>query len=494
MKRNYPAIRFEKEHLDDLVQEENSCVEIQEQNYHLALHPFHLTNINESIKDILNKGIARYDKKLGGILLGYQNIKLLSQAGTISNDSFFIHIDILASFYLFKPQVEKVLRGTVNKKSDDHVGCLAHNTFNVSLPKPEDDDDWIGLKAEIGSEILFRITFIDLDGRLPYIRAELVSIISEDDSGFSTSEENPSKPKKIVFQSDDEQQVDLNESKKKKKKDKHKKNLELEVEDEQQTKKRKRKHSAADYEEMKNTKSSKKKKLKHKENSDEILNETNIEDDEQKSKKKKKHKHKEQSHDEEIHNVSLDEENKKEKKLKKHKQDNVKYELEDTSLEYHSKKKVKEEQKDSLEELTNAVLERTLQNLSEDAKSKTKKEKKVKKYKTEVLDDDELDTTLPELNLHTLFEADDETKLIIDGNFVMADNEDKKWKKRRSSMSFANHSLDNKADLLVDSDLEKLFEDVDKSKQEKKISLKKRRRSTSSDDFETQKKKKKKIQ
>lgn len=62
-KRKLPSIRFEKEQLDDLVQAENSCVEIKEQNYHLALHPFHLTYINESIKDILNKGIARYDKK-----------------------------------------------------------------------------------------------------------------------------------------------------------------------------------------------------------------------------------------------------------------------------------------------------------------------------------------------------------------------------------------------------------------------------------------------
>lgn len=100
---------------------------------------------------------------------------MLSQLGTISYDSFFIHIDIVASFYLFKPEVGKVLHGIVNKKSEDHVGCLVHNTFNVSLPKPEDDEEWS--KVELKSEILFHITCIDLNGRLPYIRAELVYVL-----------------------------------------------------------------------------------------------------------------------------------------------------------------------------------------------------------------------------------------------------------------------------------------------------------------------------
>lgn len=214
----------------------------------------------------------------------------------------------------------------------------------------------------------------------------------------------------------------------------------------------------------------------------------NIEDNEQRSKKKKKHKHKEELREEEVHNleinVNLDDERKKKKKSKKH---NVKYELEDTSLEYHSKKKVKQERKNSLEELTDAVLERTLRDVSEDVKTETKREKKVKKHKIEVSKNDELDTTLPELDLEMLFETDDKTKLIIDNKFVMADDEDKKMKNRRSS--FASNGLENKADLLADSDLEKIYKDVDESKQEK-IPVKKRRRSTSSDDFQTQKKKK----
>lgn len=67
------------------------------------------------------------------------------------------------------------LPGVVNKKSKDHVGCLVHKVFNVSIPKPADDDDvWLGSSVDIGYEIELKVTFIDLGGRLPYIRAELM--------------------------------------------------------------------------------------------------------------------------------------------------------------------------------------------------------------------------------------------------------------------------------------------------------------------------------
>lgn len=63
MKRNKTTIKFEKHFLDDLVKDPQSCVVMEEHQYHLALHPFHLNNIKESVKDIFNKGIAKYNKK-----------------------------------------------------------------------------------------------------------------------------------------------------------------------------------------------------------------------------------------------------------------------------------------------------------------------------------------------------------------------------------------------------------------------------------------------
>lgn len=111
---------------------------------------------------------------LNGILLGYGNIKLLSNMGTISNDSPYIHYDLMVDFFVFKPEIGKEMQGIVNRKSKDHVGILVYNAFNVSLPKPKDEDEWLGNSVNMGYEVLFRITYIDLSSYLPYIKGELM--------------------------------------------------------------------------------------------------------------------------------------------------------------------------------------------------------------------------------------------------------------------------------------------------------------------------------
>lgn len=94
--------------------------------------------------------------------------------GRICDDSCFIHVDIEADFFIFKPVVGKVLQGHVNKKSKDHVGCLVHKLFNVSLPKPEGEKNWIGKSLNLNAEISFEVTYTDFEGRLPYIRGKIL--------------------------------------------------------------------------------------------------------------------------------------------------------------------------------------------------------------------------------------------------------------------------------------------------------------------------------
>lgn len=219
-------ISFDKDFLNKLKNDSNACVNIHTQIYHLALHPFHLTDLNASVKGLLNEKIAKFDNKFNGILLGYQNIKLLDSAGAINTDSCFIHTNIQADFYIFNPAVGQVLNGVVNKKSKDHVGCLVHRTFNVSLPKPENCDNWIGQSAQIGQEIKFEIIFTDLEGRLPYIKGNILSILS-DDSGFSTSEEQHIQNVVTKF---DDSDTEIAHKPKKKKKRKSEKTISLDVE------------------------------------------------------------------------------------------------------------------------------------------------------------------------------------------------------------------------------------------------------------------------
>lgn len=57
------GIKFDTKFLNSLTQIDNSGVEVQNAKHHLALHPIHLNNFNKSIKDLLNAGIAKYNKE-----------------------------------------------------------------------------------------------------------------------------------------------------------------------------------------------------------------------------------------------------------------------------------------------------------------------------------------------------------------------------------------------------------------------------------------------
>lgn len=101
-------------------------------------------------------------------------MKVCTSTAPIFDDSCFAHVNIEADFFIFKPEVNKILHGTVSKKSRNHIGCLLHRVFNVSLPRPNDVDEWIGDDVQIGHEVSFKISYLKLETRLPYIRADLL--------------------------------------------------------------------------------------------------------------------------------------------------------------------------------------------------------------------------------------------------------------------------------------------------------------------------------
>ncbi|VEN57235.1 unnamed protein product [Callosobruchus maculatus] len=189
------GIKFNKELLHSLRSDENSGVELKRSQYHLSLHPIQLNNFSKSLKQVLNQSIAKYNRDLDGILLGFEKTKLLSKEGYIHDDSCYIHLDIEADFYVFTPEIGKEMKGIVNRKSKDHVGLLVYNALNVSILKPKDNEDWIGGFVELGAEVLFRITYISLTSFMPYIRGEIISILT-DVNPLSEPEDKTQKSKK----------------------------------------------------------------------------------------------------------------------------------------------------------------------------------------------------------------------------------------------------------------------------------------------------------
>lgn len=102
-------------------------------------------------------------------------MKLLQDGGAIHNDSCYIHFDIQVDFFVFKPEIGKIMHGIVNRKSKDHLGVLVYEAFNVSIPTyNEDDDSTVGTGVNIGDEVTFQILLIDMSSFLPYIRGKLM--------------------------------------------------------------------------------------------------------------------------------------------------------------------------------------------------------------------------------------------------------------------------------------------------------------------------------
>lgn len=78
-----------------------------------------------------------------------------------------------------------MILGFVNKKGPNHIGILVHKAFNVSVPKPdrneqeeaedvgENHKEWPGDKVKVGQEVKFTLDKIDYKSRLPYIRGSL---------------------------------------------------------------------------------------------------------------------------------------------------------------------------------------------------------------------------------------------------------------------------------------------------------------------------------
>lgn len=63
----------------------------------------------------------------------------------------------------------------MNKKGLDHIVVLVHKIYTISIPKPDDTEEWIGDSVEVGQEIRCCISQINNKSKPPFIRATLNS-------------------------------------------------------------------------------------------------------------------------------------------------------------------------------------------------------------------------------------------------------------------------------------------------------------------------------
>lgn len=66
-----------------------------------------------------------------------------------------------------------------NKISNDHVGILVYQRFNISCPRPGSEaksSKWIGNNVVMHQEVVFKLKEKNFSGRLPFFKGKIMEI------------------------------------------------------------------------------------------------------------------------------------------------------------------------------------------------------------------------------------------------------------------------------------------------------------------------------
>ncbi|XP_041471726.1 DNA-directed RNA polymerase I subunit RPA43-like [Lytechinus variegatus] len=134
----------------------NGCCTVVSQR-HFALSPRYLGRLKKGAMEALESEIGYYSESLGGVPLAYCNLQLLQQTGNILDDQPYIHFNVSFKAVIFKPSLGSILKCVVNELAKDHVSCLVHNWFNLSLPLRGSDAEE---RLPKGSKVMAKVTKI----------------------------------------------------------------------------------------------------------------------------------------------------------------------------------------------------------------------------------------------------------------------------------------------------------------------------------------------
>lgn len=83
----------------------------------VALQPLHSAQPIDAVKQQLNNLLFKFNESLGGVPLSYSELNFPKgkEYARIMTDQFWLHVDVVTKFTIFKPMVGQVLRGKVNK-------------------------------------------------------------------------------------------------------------------------------------------------------------------------------------------------------------------------------------------------------------------------------------------------------------------------------------------------------------------------------------------
>jgi DNA-directed RNA polymerase I subunit RPA43 len=102
----------------------------------VSLLPRDLADIQGALHASLRKILLRYSEGIGGVLLSFEKVKILSR-GEILNELPHIHYVVSLGGIVFSPKQGQTLTGVIYECFHSHVSLVLYGYFNASVPAAE---------------------------------------------------------------------------------------------------------------------------------------------------------------------------------------------------------------------------------------------------------------------------------------------------------------------------------------------------------------------
>lgn len=100
-----------------------------------SLPPVYIGRVRQGVEEILNACLLRHSPQLGGVPLGYFDIKLLESRGHIFGSAVDISYRVHSSILVFRTTPGLRVQGTISQVTSGHVTLLVCGAFQVTVDK-----------------------------------------------------------------------------------------------------------------------------------------------------------------------------------------------------------------------------------------------------------------------------------------------------------------------------------------------------------------------
>eukprot|EP00092_Neocalanus_flemingeri_P107178 GFUD01137560.1.p1 GENE.GFUD01137560.1~~GFUD01137560.1.p1 ORF type:complete len:978 (-),score=275.67 GFUD01137560.1:72-3005(-) len=108
----------------------------QHRSVHIVIEKDKISVMKEALIKKLNKNVNKFYPDAGGIMMGYQGIKMKRSTCEVNSLPLLHPVHIRAQFYLFRPQVGSEVTCVVTSREEGRVKCLVHSVFEVEVLSP----------------------------------------------------------------------------------------------------------------------------------------------------------------------------------------------------------------------------------------------------------------------------------------------------------------------------------------------------------------------